>query len=227
MESRYIENGIEEDLADRMVFIGGPRQVGKTTLAIALLGRGQNESSPAYMNWDVLADRGDILAGRLPPGQTRVIFDEIHKYAQWRNLMKGLFDKNRTSVSFIVTGSARLDYYRKGGDSLQGRYHYYRLHPFTMTECSREADDALVAQLLRFGGFPEPFLRGEARFHRRWLREHSARVIYEDLRDLEHVREVSMLDLLLSHLPACVGSPLSINSLSKLLQVAFIRELYT
>ena len=136
--------------------------------------------------------------------------------------MKGLFDKNRTSVSFIVTGSARLDYYRKGGDSLQGRYHYYRLHPFTMTECSREADDALVAQLLRFGGFPEPFLRGEARFHRRWLREHSARVIYEDLRDLEHVREVSMLDLLLSHLPACVGSPLSINSLSKLLQVAFI-----
>lgn len=221
MEPRYIMDHIEADIADRMIFIGGPRQVGKTTLAISLLGQDQNESSPAYLNWDVLADREDILAGRLPSGQTRIIFDEIHKYAQWRNLMKGLFDKNKTSVSFIVTGSARLDYYRKGGDSLQGRYHYYRLHPFTLMECGPKPDNALVAQLLRFGGFPEPLLRGETRFHRRWLREHSARVIYEDLRDLENVREVSMLDLLLSHLPACVGSPLSVNSLSKLLQVAY------
>ena len=221
MEPRYLKDRIEADLSDRMVFVGGPRQVGKTTLAISLLEQGQSESSPAYLNWDVLADREDILAGRLPSGQSRVIFDEIHKYAQWRNLMKGLFDKNRTSISFIVTGSARLDYYRKGGDSLQGRYHYYRLHPFTVMECEQAPDDALVEQLLRFGGFPEPFLKGEARFHRRWMREHSARVIYEDLRDLENVREISMLDLLLSHLPACVGSPLSVNSLGKLLQVAY------
>ncbi|MDE2723794.1 MAG: AAA family ATPase, partial [Gemmatimonadota bacterium] len=97
MEPRYVRDHIEADIADRMIFIGGPRQVGKTTLAISLLGQGQNESSPAYLNWDVLADREDILAGRLPSGQTRVIFDEIHKYAQWRNLMKGLFDKNKTS----------------------------------------------------------------------------------------------------------------------------------
>ena len=213
-------DSIEADLADRMVFIGGPRQVGKTTLALSLLGGGRDESSPAYLNWDALADREEILAERLPSGQGRVIFDEIHKYVRWRNLMKGLYDKNRSSISFIVTGSARLDYYRKGGDSLQGRYHYYRLHPFSVMEWGRTADDALVEQLLRFGGFPEPFLRSETRFHRRWLREQSARVIYEDLRDLENVREVSMLDLLLSHLPACVGSPLSINRLSRLLQVA-------
>lgn len=220
MKARYLMESIEADLAGRMVFVGGPRQVGKTTLALSLLGRGQDESSAAYLNWDVLADREEILAERLPSGQDRVIFDEVHKYARWRNMMKGLFDKNRSSISFIVTGSARLDYYRKGGDSLQGRYHYYRLHPFSVMECVRVADNALVEQLLRFGGFPEPFLRGEARFHRRWLREQSARVIYEDLRDLENVREVSMLDLLLSHLPACVGSPLSINRLSRLLQVA-------
>ena len=96
MEPRYIKDSIEADLADRMVFIGGPRQVGKTTLALSLLDRGQDESSPAYLNWDVLADREDILAERLPAGQTRVIFDEIHKYARWRNLMKGLFDKNKS-----------------------------------------------------------------------------------------------------------------------------------
>ena len=133
--------------------------------------------------------------------------------------MKGLFDKNRSAVSFIVTGSARLDHYRKGGDSLQGRYHYHRLHPFTALECAPEPDRALVEQLLRFGGFPEPFLRADERFHRRWQREHTARVIHEDLRDLENVREISLLELLLNHLPACVGSPLSVNRLAKLLQV--------
>jgi len=220
MKQRYIKTSVELDLAEKMVFVGGPRQVGKTTFSLSLLGIGQKESSPAYLNWDVMADREAILNARLPDGQTRIIFDEIHRYARWRNLVKGLFDKNKSSISFIVTGSARLDYYRKGGDSLQGRYHYYRLHPFSVTECGANTDKVLLAQLFRFGGFPEPLFRDEARFHRRWLREQSSRILYEDLRDLEQVREVSMLELLLQHLPACVGSPLSVNSLSKLLQVA-------
>jgi predicted AAA+ superfamily ATPase len=220
MIPRYITESVEADLAEKMFFVGGPRQVGKTTFALSLLGQDQDESSPAYLSWDVLADREEILAARIPGGRKRIVLDEIHKYARWRNLMKGLFDKNKSSVSFIVTGSARLDYYRKGGDSLQGRYHYYRLHPFSVTEIKPVPDRRLVEQLLRFGGFPEPFLKGDARFHRRWMREHSARVVHEDLRDLENVREVSMLELLLSHLPACVGSPVSVASLSRLLQVA-------
>jgi predicted AAA+ superfamily ATPase len=220
MKPRYLRECVEADLAEKMVFVGGPRQVGKTTFALSLLGDDQDESSPAYLSWDVLADREEILAARIPGGQKRVVFDEIHKYARWRNLIKGLYDKNRSSISFIVTGSARLDYYRKGGDSLQGRYHYYRLHPFSVMETDSVPDTQLVERLLRFGGFPEPFLRGDTRFHRRWMREHSARVLHEDLRDLENVREVSMLELLLSHLPECVGSPLSVASLSKLLLVA-------
>ncbi len=220
MKPRYLAESVESDLAEKMVFVGGPRQVGKTTFALSLLGEDHDESSPAYLSWDVLADREDILASRIAGGQKRIVFDEIHKYARWRNLMKGLYDKNKSSVEFLVTGSARLDYYRKGGDSLQGRYHYYRLHPFSVMESDSRPDSSVLEQLLRFGGFPEPFLRGETRFHRRWMREHSSRVLNEDLRDLENVREVSMLELLLSHLPACVGSPLSVASLSKLLQVA-------
>lgn len=220
LKLRYIDQAVTADLVDTMVFVGGPRQVGKTTFALSLLGEGRNESSPAYLNWDVLADREEILAARLPPGQPLIVFDEVHKYASWRGLVKGLYDKHRSSISFLVTGSARLDYYRKGGDALQGRYHYYRLHPFTVTESGQPPTASLVAHLLRFGGFPEPFLRGEERFHRRWARERSARVVHEDLRDLEQVREVSRLDLLLSHLPACVGSPLSVHRLSRLLQAS-------
>jgi predicted AAA+ superfamily ATPase len=220
MKARYIASSVTEDLKEKMVFIGGPRQVGKTTLALSLLGRNHNEQSPAYLNWDVLADRESIIAGRLPAKQKRIVFDEIHKYAQWRNLMKGLFDKNKSSMSFVVTGSAKLDYYRKGGDSLQGRYHYYRLHPFSAGEISTNPDKATVEQLLRFGGFPEPLFKANDRFHRRWQSELSSRVVHEDLRDLENVREISNLDLLLNHLPECVGSPLSVNSLSRLLQAA-------
>lgn len=220
MKSRYIKLSVASDLTEKMVFVGGPRQVGKTTFALSMLPGNQDESTPAYLNWDALEDRGNILAARLPPGEKLVILDEVHKYAKWRSLVKGFYDKNKSSVSFLVTGSARLDYYRKGGDSLQGRYHYYRLHPFSATELMRNPDADTIKQLLTYGGFPEPFLKASERFHRRWLREVSHRVIHEDLAGLENVRELSNLDLLLHHLPACIGSPISVNSLSKLLQVA-------
>ncbi len=220
MQTRYLTPFVKDDLTEKMVFVGGPRQVGKTTFALSMLPGKQDESSPAYLNWDALEDREHILAARLPPEQKLVIFDEIHKFAKWRNVMKGFYDKHKSSTSFLVTGSARLDYYRKGGDSLQGRYHYHRLHPFSVTELTSNPDADAMRQLLAFGGFPEPFLKANARFHRRWLREVAHRVIHEDLASLENVREISNLDLLLHHLPACVGSPLSVNSLSTLLQVA-------
>jgi predicted AAA+ superfamily ATPase len=220
MKQRYLARCVSSDLAEKMVFVGGPRQVGKTTFALSMLPGERDESSPAYLNWDVLEDRENILAARLPPGEKVVIFDEVHKFAKWRDLLKGLYDKHKSSVSFLVTGSARLDYYRKGGDSLQGRYHYHRLHPFSAMEVSATPDATTIEQLMAFGGFPEPFLKASERFHRRWLREVSQRVIHDDLASLENVREISNLDLLLHHLPACVGSPLSVNSLSKLLQVA-------
>jgi uncharacterized protein len=220
MLNRYLTEPVRLDLNQKMVFIGGPRQVGKTTFALALLNDKKMEQSPAYLNWDALADRELILSGVLPAGQALLILDEIHKFSDWRNLVKGFYDKNKTAVSMLVTGSARLDYYRKGGDSLQGRYHYYRLHPFSLIETDPQASQSTVETLLRFGGFPEPFMQATENFHRRWLREMSARITHEDVRDLENVRENSKLDLLLHHLPNCVGSPLSVNSLRHLLQVA-------
>lgn len=128
--------------------------------------------------------------------------------------------KHRTRLSILVTGSARLDYYRKGGDSLQGRYHYYRLHPFSLRELDSELKRSSLETLLKFGGFPEPLFAADETAWRRWQREHRDRVLREDLRDLERVREVSLIELLLTHLPGCIGSPLSVANLSQLLQVA-------
>jgi predicted AAA+ superfamily ATPase len=218
---RYLRMPVVRDLARKMVFIGGPRQVGKTTFALSLLKTPpKDETHPAYLNWDLSEHRERLLRGEVPAGESLVLLDEVHKFARWRNLVKGLYDTRKSKQAILVTGSARLDYYRKGGDSLQGRYHYYRLHPFSLREVDPDAHGAAVDLLLRFGGFPEPFLAASEREHLRWRREQRERVIHDDLRDLERVREVSLVELLLHHLPDCVGSPLSVKSLSELLQVA-------
>lgn len=217
---RYLWTPIQQDLAKKMVFIGGPRQVGKTTLAVhCFTSPPYDENHPGYLNWDRKDHRTRLLREQIPEGQPLVVLDEIHKFARWRGLIKGFYDTRKSVQKFIVTGSARLDYYRKGGDSLQGRYHYYRLHPFSLRELDATAPPSFIEPLLRFGGFPEPLLAATDQAHRRWQKDHLDRIVQEDLRDLEKVREISLIELLLDHLPRCVGSPLSIKSLSELLQV--------
>jgi hypothetical protein len=217
---RHLRPILLTDLGEKMVFLGGPRQVGKTTLALSLLDEGK-ATHPAYLSWDDLADRKLLLAGALPADQPLLIFDEIHKYRQWRGLIKGIYDKQHALRRILVTGSARLDHYRKGGDSLQGRYHYHRLHPLSLYEIDPKPTASDLDQLLAFGGFPEPFLRADGRHWKRWQRERQSRIVQEDLISLEQVKEVSQIELLASVLPARVGSPLSINNLRRDLAVAF------
>lgn len=220
MQKRYLKKNISQDLKEKMVFIGGPRQVGKTTLSFSFLKNG-NETHPAYLNWDTLAVKKSLLSGEFPANQKLIIFDEIHKYKGWRNLIKGFYDQYKSSKQFLITGSARLDYYRRGGDSLQGRYHYYRLHPFSLHELSPKASAGDVEQLLTFGGFPEPYLKANTKHYKRWQKERQSRVIQEDLINLENVKSISQIDLLSQILPDRVGSPLSINNLKQDLSVAF------
>lgn len=218
---RYLQADIERDLKEKMVFLGGPRQVGKTTLAFQLLESSYDAEHPAYLNWDFAHVRPTLLRGELPVNQKLVVFDEIHKYKGWRNLVKGFYDQYRKKKQFLITGSARLDYYRRGGDSLQGRYHYYRLHPFSLNEINKKPTMSDLERLLKFGGFPEPFLKANETHYKRWQLERVARVIQEDLISLESVQELSQLELLAQVLPGRVGSPLSVASLREDLSVAF------
>jgi predicted AAA+ superfamily ATPase len=217
---RYLKASIARDLEEKMVFLGGPRQVGKTTLALSLL-EGGSEGHPAYLNWDDIAARKTLLRGALPPNQSLIILDEIHKCKGWRGLVKGFYDVNKSSRRFLITGSARLDHYRRGGDSLQGRYHYHRLHPLSLLEINPSPTASDLEHLLRFGGFPEPFLKGSLRHWKRWQRERQSRVVQDDLVNLEHVKEIAQIDLLASILPDRVGSVLSVNNLREDLGVAF------
>ena len=217
--NRYLEPVLASVLPRKMVFLGGPRQVGKTTLALSLLGKGADERHPAYFNWDNPLAAGRVRRLEFPPSEPLLILDEIHKYARWRNLVKGICDTEKSRRRILVTGSARLDYYRKGGDSLANRYRYFRLHPFSLGELSASPTKSDVDTLLRFGGFPEPFLLQDERELRIWQRDRVSRVVRDDLRDLEHVREISLVEHLVELLPSRVGSPLSIKSLREDLEV--------
>ena len=196
-----------------MVFVAGPRQVGKTTVGLSLPG-----ARDGYLNWDIAEHRERILRRELPPGPLW-FFDEIHKYRTWRNYLKGLFDSRPVGQQILVTGSARLDFYRYSGDSLQGRYHLIRLHPLSVAElCLESVDD--FAQLLRLGGFPEPFLSGSDVQARRWSREYRNLLIREEIAQLERIQDLGNLELLAIRLPELVGSLLSLNSLREDLQVS-------
>lgn len=210
---RYLTPQVRRDLQKKMVFVGGARQVGKTTLAMQILGR-----SKGYLNWDVPAHRERILKGELPVASL-LVFDEIHKYRSWRNFLKGVYDAPGARRRILVTGSARLDFYRFGGDSLQGRYHYLRLHPFSVAELDvRSRGDFL--DLLALSGFPEPFLGRSEVDARRWSREYRTRLVREDVASLERVEDLGNIELLALRLPELVGSPLSINALREDLRLA-------
>ena len=234
IRARYLEAPVAADLGEKMVFVAGPRQVGKTTLARALLQR----QPGLYLSWDSRLDRKEIRGALWPAEESLVVLDELHKWRGWKGWLKGEFDKHRDRIRFLVTGSARMDVYRRGGDSLQGRYRHYRLHPFSVAEvlgAGREpgvpepgaelsfpaqGDRDLVTQLLAVSGFPEPFLAGAGRAHRRWQKERLDRFFREDVRDLEALRDLSSLQLLADMLPERVGSPLSINALREDLEVS-------
>lgn len=213
MIERYLNPQIQHDLQRKMVFVGGPRQVGKTTVAKGFL-----KNPEGYLNWDFPEHRERLLRHQMPVIPLWVL-DEIHKYRLWRNFLKGIYDTKSVEQQILVTGSARLDFYRFSGDSLQGRYHYLRLHPLSLAELKSNKTSDLL-DLIQRGGFPEPFLSDSVVDAKRWSREYRTRLIREDLQELERVHNLSQIELLALTLPERVGSPLSINALREDLQVS-------
>jgi predicted AAA+ superfamily ATPase len=212
----YLEP-IRKDLAKKMVFMGGPRQVGKTTLATSLID-GYRDGHPAYLSWDNELARKTIIKEAWPKDEPLIVFDEIHKRNGWQGLVKGFWDTWKNTQRFLLTGSARLDVFRKGGDSMLGRYHYYRIHPYTLPELG--STPANLDTLFKFGGFPEPLLERNETELRRWHLQRVSKLVRIDLRDLENVSDLDKVELLAEALPARVGSPLSYKSLAEDLEVS-------
>lgn len=218
---RSLEPRLRQDLEEKIVLLAGPRQVGRTFLSKELF-----PARTAYLSYDSEDDRA-ILHGRAwDRGAHLVVFDEIHKMRQWKRWLKGVYDTEGVRPRLLVTGSARLDVARKGGESLAGRHFLLRLHPLSVAELARSGlpeagePDRVLGRLLEQGGFPEPFLKNDAEFSRRWRKSHLDRILREDLIDLEPVRDVKSIEVLTQLLSERVGSTVSYSSLARDLQVS-------
>lgn len=233
MKKRYLDNFVKKDLKDKMVLLGGPRQVGKTTFSKFV---GDNYyKNYTYLNWDKREMRSDIRNSKWPSDTKFIILDEIHKYTKWKSFIKGEYDIHKDKYDFMLTGSARLNVYKKGGDSLFGRYHYYSLHPFSYAELlginskhtpgkelffpKHKKNLNIINDLLTYGGFPEPYLKKDKIFLQRWHNERKDLLFKEDIRDLTSIKDISSMDILSDILPHKVGSTLSINSIKEDLEV--------
>jgi predicted AAA+ superfamily ATPase len=215
--NRYLESPIKRDLKEKIVILSGPRQVGKTTLSKQLI------SSFVYLNFDSSSDRIIIRKQEWDRDVQLVILDELHKMKNWKSWIKGIYDTEGIPPSLLVTGSARIETTRKGGDSLAGRFFSHRLHPLSVKEiCQFLNEDSKKAldKLLSLGGFPEPYLKGKESFAKRWRRTHVDTIIRQDLLDLEKVRDIKSIEILIDLLKSRVGSSTSYSSLAEDLQVS-------
>lgn len=217
---RQIEPLIAKDLAKKMVFLTGPRQSGKTTLALALA---QNYPGAQVLNWDVAADRRVMLGQAWSPQAPLLVFDELHKMKDWRAWLKGVFDGRAKGQSILVTGSARLDAFRQAGESLAGRYFTWHLHPFTVSELvefGKIAPEQAMELLLEHGGFPEPLLAENARDAYRWRQLYLEGLIRDDILEFSRIAEVRAMRYFVDMLRERVGSPVSLASIARDLQLS-------
>jgi predicted AAA+ superfamily ATPase len=239
MRKRIYDSVLSEHLLSQrqMAFISGPRQVGKTTTCRNL--------ADQYLNWDNTDDRALIVKGPtaiaekiglevLRKSKPVVLFDELHKYGRWKQFLKGFFDTYSDAVNVLVTGSSRMDVYRRGGDSLMGRYFLYNMHPFTIAEavCQDVPDpDAIIRPpakickedylaLWNHGGYPEPFIKRDIRFTRRWQTLRMHQLLREDVRDLTQIHQLDRLELLVKILMVRSGHQIIYSNLSPEIQVS-------
>ena len=219
-----------------MAFVSGPRQVGKTTTCRA--------HSDFYINWDNEDDRERLLHGASALVETlgldhlstelpTVLFDEVHKYPRWKQFLKGFFDVYGDRVRIIVTGSSRLEVYRRGGDSLMGRYFSYRMHPFSVAEtfttalpdpkrivrAPEQADSTHYRALWTHSGYPEPYLKRDTRFTRRWQALRTEQLVREDIRDVTQIQQIDQLQILVKLLSGRSSHQLIYGNLAKEVRV--------
>ena len=216
---RYLDQRVQADLARKMVFLTGPRQVGKTTLSRQLIAQRGGQ----YLNYDVAADRAIILNQRWSPQAPLLVLDEVHKMPGWKAWLKGVYDGKPPGQQLLVTGSARMDTFRQGGESLAGRFFGLRLHPISVREwCDHTGAEpaAALAHLLERGGFPEPCLAPDATEAQRWRRQYFDGLVRNDVLEFSRIQEVAAIRLFAEMLRSRVGSPLSLASIARDLAVS-------
>ena len=226
----------------QMLFLAGPRQVGKTTIAMMAEKYAEQFN---YLSWDIDSDREQILQGNKALGEALgyqqananrriLVLDEIHKFTNWKNYLKGFYDLYKDQATIIVTGSAKLNLYQKQADSLMGRYFLYRIHPISVGEClhpsplsedqlfypPKEINSKHFEDLCQYGGFPQPFIKANNSFYNRWKLMRSKQLFNEDIRELSNIHEITQLELLATLLKGQIGQLSNLSKLANKINIA-------
>jgi predicted AAA+ superfamily ATPase len=158
----------------------------------------------------------------LPKDASLVVLDELHKAPKWKNLLKGVVDEFGNKPPLLVTGSARLDAFRRTGDALTGRHYFYRLHPIDPAESKLFLPeftlDARINRLLSAGGFPEAYLNPKEAARLR--NDRMELVTRDDLRDLSRVSSWRGPADLVELLRERVGKPVNYDNLAQSLSIS-------
>ncbi len=232
-----------------LILLAGPRQSGKTTFARDIAAKDFQDI--VYFNWDIDSDKKRLITdptffSKIPrssiSSKPLVILDEIHKYRDWKNYLKGIYDQFEKEYKFLVTGSGRLEYSRKAGDSLAGRYLKFHIFPYTLSELEsskidftdflqnplNDFEDIISGNtgdnfrnLWELSGFPEPFTKGKKSFWSAWSQSYGQQIVRDDLTTFADIRNLDLVEILFALIPSRVGSPFSINNLALDLKVAF------
>ena len=211
---RLILPYLKKYLQRKILLISGPRQCGKTTLAQMI------SKDHDYINFDNAKERLMLEKQSWDRKKKYIIFDELHKKYKWKSWLKGVFDSEGIPPGLVVTGSAKLDIYKKAGDSMAGRFFSFRLYPFTVKELCQNTTKAhdIMERLFTYSGFPEPYLEKSKTFYQLWEKTHIDTVIKQDLLSLESPKNITKIETLIELLKESVGSPISCFRLAEKLE---------
>lgn len=213
---RAQEIHIKNDLKDKYVLLAGPRQAGKTTLSKQIY-----PETCEYLSYDLSSDRRIIVSGQWNRESELIILDEFHKFPKWKTFLKGYYDTEGNIPPILVTGSAKMNIFKKGNDSMVGRYYYHRLLPLSVKELeSKSSPKESLERLLEYGNFPEPFLSKSKIKSKRWREAYLDKVVKEDVTDFSNIKQIHKLELLVDLLRERVGSQISYASLARDLEIA-------
>ncbi len=203
---REQKKAIVGDLKKKMVFLVGPRQVGKTWLSKEIM---KEYHSPLYLDYDNLQDRQKIKQLDILDGVDLLVLDELHKMPKWKNFLKGIYDVRNPNMHLLVTGSASLETFRQVGDSLAGRFYVHHLLPISIKEIETANSHYSIERLLERGGFPEPLLASSNIDAKRWRDAYVDSLIKEDVMDFKEIEKFRNMRDVFEILRGKVGSQIS------------------
>jgi len=223
------DNIIQQSFRGQILLIQGPRQTGKTTLALDIAKLLKSKGDIRIFNCDdpdhraILENKGlETLKSII--GKAKVIFiDEGQKLSSIGQTLKLLADYYKKHVQIIVTGSSAINLLDKTQESLTGRKKVYTLYPVSVEEVSKDAiiQGNKLESLLVYGSYPHVITTREKQDKVDALKELKTSYLYRDVFDFQGMKNADVFMNLVKALAYQIGNEVSYRELSNLLKIGY------